>query len=135
MGGAAGAMIGAGIGAFAAKEFTFGAGAYIATSGELVVSAGITITGAQILKGAGMLSGITIMASIIGKSGGYIVKKFPDDHDPSHIHIFGDDIADKVQGIRIGLDGNPLPGQGKLTPGARKAFKKLWELILKALSK
>lgn len=47
----------------------------------------------------------------------------------------GDDIADKAHGIRIGLDGNPLPGQGKLPPGARKALKKLWELNLKALSK
>ncbi len=42
-------ILGGAVGAFAAKEFTFGAGAYIANSGELVVSARITITGAQIL--------------------------------------------------------------------------------------
>lgn len=146
LGGAIGAGIGAGIGyiapqigtalsSFAAQKFTLGAGTYLTASGELAMSAGLTITGAQILQGAGILSGITIMASIIGKSGGYTVKKFPNDHDPTHVHIFGDDIADKAHGIRIGLDGNPLPGQGKLPPGARKALKKLWELILKALSK
>ena len=146
LGGAIGAGIGAGIGyiapqigsalsSFAAQQFTFGAGTYLTASGELAMTAGLTITGAQILQGAGILSGITIMASIIGKSGGYTVKKFPNDHDPTHVHIFGDDIADKAHSIRIGLDGNPLPGQGKLPPGARKALKKLWELILKALSK
>lgn len=42
---------------------------------------------------------------------------------PSFI-IFGDDIAGKAYGIRIGIDGNPLPGQGKLPPGAKKALLK-----------
>ena len=97
------------------------------------MTAELTITGAQILQVAGILSGITIMASMIGKSGGYKVKKFSDDHYPPHVHIYGDDIADRVHGIRIGLDGKPLPGEKKLPPGARKAIKKLWELILKAL--
>lgn len=128
-------QIGSALSSFAAQKFTLGVGTYLTASGELAMTAGLTITGAQILQGAGILSGITIMASIIGKSGGYTVKKFPNDHDPTHVHIFGDDIADKAHGIRIGLDGNPLPGQGKLPPGARKALKKLWELILKALSK
>ena len=128
-------QIGSALSSFAAQKFTLGAGTYLTASGELAMTAGLTITGAQILQGAGILSGITIMASIIGKSGGYTVKKFPNDHDPTHVHIFGDDIADKAHGIRIGLDGNPLPGQGKLPPGARKALKKLWELILKAKSK
>ena len=77
------------------------------------MTAELTITGAQILQVAGILSGITIMASMIGKSGGYKVKKFPDDHNPTHIHIFGDDIADKKHGIRIGLDDNPLSDQEK----------------------
>ncbi len=140
-----GGAIGAGIGyivpqiagalsSFASTSFTLGGGLSVSASGAATMSAGLTITGTQILQGAGILSGITIMASIIGKSGGYTVKKFPGDHDPKHVHIFGDDIADKAHGIRIGLDGNPLPGQGKLPPGARKALKKLWELILKALS-
>ncbi len=141
-----GSMIGAGIwyivtqigsafGSFTAQEFMFGARTSLNASGELVMTVGLTITGNQILQGAGILSGISIMASIIEKSGGYMVKKFPNDHDPTHVHIFGDDIADKAHGIRIGLDGDPLPGQGKLPPGARKALKKLWKLISKALSK
>lgn len=146
LGGAIGAGIGAGVGyiapqiagalsSFASTSFSLGGGLSLSTSGAATMSAGLTITGAQILQGAGILSGITIMASIIGKSGGYTVKKFSNDHDPTHVHIFGDDIANKAHGIKIGLDGNPLPGQGKLPPGARKALKKLWELILKALSK
>lgn len=98
------------------------------------ISAGVALTGIQILQVAGILFGTTIVASIIGKSGGYTVKKFPNEHDPKHVHIFGDDIADKAHGIRIGLDGNPLPDQGKLPPGARKALKKLWKQILKALT-
>ena len=145
-GGAIGAGIGAGIGyiapqiagalsSFASSSFTLGGGMFISASGVATMSTGLTITGTQILQGAGILSGITIMASIIGKSGGYTVKKFPNDHDPTHVHIFGDDIADKAHGIKVGLDGNPLPGQGKLPPGARKALKKLWKLIIKALLK
>ena len=146
LGGAIGAIIGAEIGSiapqianalnsFAAQKFTFGFGASITANGELAMTAGITFTGAQVLQVAGILIGITIMAvsNNIGKSGGYKVKKFSDDHYPPHVHIYGDDIADRVHGIRIGLDGKPLPGEKKLPPGARKAIKKLWELILKAL--
>ena len=146
LGGAAGAAIGAGIGyiapyigselsSFAAQKFTIGGGTYLAANGELVVSAGLTFTGAQVLQGASLLAEVTVMAAILGKSGGYTVKQFPNDHDPAHVHIFGDDIADKAHGIRIGIDGNPLPGQGKLPPGAKKALKKLWEKILRALLK
>lgn len=39
----------------------------------------------------------------------------------------------KKDGIRIGLDGKPLLGEAKLPPGAKKALKKLWEIILKAI--
>ena len=99
------------------------------------MSAGVTITGAQILQGAGVLSAITIMFASRWKSGGYIVKKRSDDHDPWHVYIFGDDITNKADGIRIGIDGKPLPGKGKLPPGSRKALRKLWEQILKALLK
>ena len=67
LGGAAGAAIGAGIGyiapnigstlsSFAAQQFTFGAGVYLSASGELVMPAGLTITGAQVLTGAGALT-------------------------------------------------------------------------------
>ncbi len=139
LGGVIGGTLGAGIGyiwpalsTFAASSFTIGDGISM-SGGAVALSSGICITGAQILEGAGVLAGLGIMAFIIGKSGGYTVKKFPNDHDPAHVHIFGDDISDKAHGIRIGIDGKPLPGQGKLPPGAKKALKKLWELILKSL--
>ena len=62
-----GGAIGAGIGyiapqiagalsSFAAQQFTFGAGAYLSASGELVMSAGLTITGAQVLTSVGALT-------------------------------------------------------------------------------
>ena len=74
-----GGAIGAGIGyiapqiagalsSFAAQQFTFGAGAYLSASGELVMSAGLTITGAQVLTGIGALAGLGIMY-IIPKHG------------------------------------------------------------------
>ena len=141
-----GAIVGAGIGyaapyigsalsSFSSTSFTFGSGMSLSASGVATMSAGVTITGAQILQGAGVLSAITIMFASRWKSGGYIVKKRSDDHDPWHVHIFGDDITNKADGIRIGIDGKPLPGEGKLPPGARKALRKLWEQILKALLK
>lgn len=141
-----GAAIGAGIGyaapyigsalsSFSSTSFTLGSGMSLSASGVATMSAGVTITGAQILQGAGVLSAITIMFASRWKSGGYIVKKRSYDHDPWHVHIFGDDITNKADGIRIGIDGKPLPGEGRLPPGARKALRKLWEQILKALLK
>ena len=67
LGGAIGAGIGAGIGyiapqigsalsSFASQQFTFGAGAYINASGELVMSTGLTITGSQVLTVAGAVT-------------------------------------------------------------------------------
>lgn len=141
-----GGAIGAGIGyiapyigsafsSFAAQKFTIGGGAYLAANGELVVSAGLTFTGAQVLQGASLLAEVTVMTAILGKSGGYTVKQYPNNHDPAHVHIFGDDIADKAHGIRIGIDGNPLPGQGKLPPGAKKALKKIMGENFKSFTK
>jgi len=108
--------------------------AAMTTAGSTVLVAGtttVTVAGAEIVAGTAAV-GLGIMASIIGKSGGYTVKKFPNDHDPEHVHIYGDDISDKAHGIRIGLDGKPLPGQNKLPPGAKKALKKLWKLVLES---
>lgn len=57
---------------------------------------------------------------------------YPNDHEPIHIHIYGDGIKSQ-HGIRVGLDGNPLKGESKLPIGAKKALKRLWGEILKAL--
>ena len=131
MGGLAGGLIYTflpAIAGFLGSSFTLGS--YALAGGEVVA---ITVSGAQVAGGVIAVS-LGIMAITIGKSGGYIVKKHPNDHDPSHAHIFGDDIPDKAHGIRIGLDGKPLPGEGKLPPGAKKAIKRLLEQIIKALS-
>ena len=36
------------------------------------------------------------------KSGGYRIKSFPGDHDPSHVHVYGDDIANKKMELGLG---------------------------------
>lgn len=64
----------------------------------------------------------------IGKSGGD--HHYPDDHEPLHVHISGDDWLTKID-----LSGNPLSRQRPMTHGERKAFKKLYKKILKVLSK
>lgn len=98
LGGVVGAAIRAGIGyiatyigsafsSLAALKFTIGGGTYLAANGELVVSTGWTFIGAS------LFAKVTVMAAILGKSGGYMVKQFPNDHDPAYAHIFVDDIA------------------------------------------
>ena len=140
VGGFIGSVLGAGIGyllpfinTFVGMSFSIGGGlAY--SSGAAATSAGITITGAQVLEGVGVLAGVNILAAMIGKSGGYRVNHYyPNDHEPTHVHIFGDDIADKAHGIRVGLNGNPLPGEPSLPSGAKKALRKLWKPIIEAL--
>ena len=76
----------------------------------VVGSTTLVISGVQVLEAVGTI-GLTIMMSkSIGKYGGYEVKhNYPNDHYPSHVHIYGDDIYKGSHGIRIGLDG-PLEG-------------------------
>ena len=122
----------------AANGITVSSGAYlwVYSGGAAAMPLSITVTGTEVLAGTlglGLLSG-SIMAIKIGKSGGYRVDHYyPGDHDPIHVHIRGDDIHNG-HGIRVGLDGNPLPGEPSLPPGARRALRKLWEKILKALA-
>ena len=118
---------------FAGTTFTIGATSAAAGASQAVLTGSMTITGAEILAGVGVLGGLIVMASRIGKSGGYRIDHYyPNDHDPIHVHVRGDDIPDS-HGIRVGLDGEPLPGESKLPPGAKKALRKLWEAIIKAL--
>ena len=121
-----GGVIGGGLGA--------GAG-YIASSiGTSFAAGGLSVSS----SGAAVISSPTVaqatsaifLFAVIGKSGGYTVKKFSNDHSPAHVHIYGDDIRDKVHGIRIGADGKPLPGEPQLPSGAKRALKKLWDFIL-----
>lgn len=88
-------QIGGALSSFASTSFTLGGGLTYTATGEAIISTGLTITSAQILQGGvSILSGIIIMATS-WKSGGYRVTKYPIDHDPTHVHIFGDDIANK----------------------------------------
>lgn len=130
-----GALLGAGIGgllalslpaisAFAGTTFTVG-GAYALATGEAVA---VTVSGAQVL-GAVALAGTVIAFQRIGKSGGYTFDHhYPNDHNPPHVHVSGDDGMTKID-----LNGDPLPGQRGMTHGEKKAFMKLYETILQAL--
>lgn len=94
----------------------------------VVGTATATISGAEVLAGAGWLGGI-IMFSRIGKSGGYrIDHHYPNDHDPTHVHIRGDDGT-----TRVDIDGNPIQGDRPMTQGEKKAFWRLFDKIIEAL--
>ena len=105
-----------------------------ATLGSTVGAASVSIsTVGVVVAGVSALGAVVYLLTRIGKSGGYIIDHYyPDDHDPIHIHIRGDDIR-SPHGIRIGLDGKPLPGEPELPYGARKALKKMWSVIIEAL--
>ena len=139
IGGLLGAVIGylfPAISGFLNATFTFSLPTLgtVSGGGSLALVSGTTIsfTGAQVAQGIAVVAGVTVMQAIIGKSGGYRVEIYNNDHDPAHVHIYGDNITGK-HGIRIGIDGKPLPGQNKLPHGARKALKKLWKKILEKL--
>ena len=73
--------------------------------------------------------GAGIAYSRIGNSGGYrIDHHYPNDHDPIHVHINGDDGTTKVD-----MNGNPIQNNRPMTPGERKAFYRLYKKILEAL--
>ena len=136
-----GGILGAFAGALAGSSFSFSIPTlgYVNSGGAISIgvtgTATITVSGAQVLTGIGA-GGISIMmAKSIGKYGGYEVKhNYPNDHEPLHVHIYGDDIHRGSHGIRVGLDGNPLKGEPKLSPGAKRAIKQLMDRIIKVLS-
>lgn len=69
------------------------------------------------------------MFSRIGKSGGYFIDHhYPNDHDPTHVHISGDDGT-----TRVDLNGNPLSNERPMTVGEKKAFWRLIDKIKKVL--
>lgn len=101
-----------------------GSGAAVGVA-AVVAGVGVMVSGGVIANQLG------ILMARIGKSGGYIIDHhYPDDHEPLHVHISGDDGLTKID-----LSGNPLSGQRPMTHGERKAFKKLYKKILKVLSK
>ena len=89
---------------------------------------GLIFGGASVVK-ALCLAGITVMGVRIGKSGCYrVAHHYPNDHDPTHVHISGDDGK-----TRVDINGNPIQGDRPMTPGERKAFWKLIKKIIEAL--
>ena len=109
------------IGSFLGTSFKLGS--FMLATGETIT---VSVTGGQAIAG---LVGLNILFARIGKSGGYIIDHhYPNDHDPIHVHISGDDGFTKVD-----LNGNPIQGNRKMTKGERKAFEKLYPKILKAL--
>ena len=130
VGGLTGALVGGliaaapAIGGFLGSAFSAGS-AVTAGGGAVAVAS----TAAQALGLAGLVAGIISFARI-GKSGGYkIDHHYPNDHDPTHVHISGDDGK-----TRVDLNGNPIQGDRPMTPGERKAFKKLLQKIIEALN-
>jgi RHS repeat-associated protein len=122
-----GAMIAGGAGIIGGA---IGGGIALASGGVLAggaaVAAGI---GSTVIGGILVKEGLSILFTRIGNSGGYrIDHHYPNDHDPLHIHISGDDGKTKID-----LFGNPIQGNRPMTPGERKAFWKLIEDIRNAL--
>jgi len=101
------------------------------TAGTIQAVAEITsvaVNGAAVVAGAGVL-GATLTFARIGKSGGYrIDHHYPNDHDPKHVHISGDDGV-----TRVDINGNPIQGDRPMTQGEKKAFWKLIDKIIQAL--
>ncbi len=101
----------------------------VGTQALVVGTSTVAVSGTAVLTGAGLLA-IPIAFSRIGKSNGYIIDHhYPNDHDPTHVHVKGDDIGE----TRIDMNGNPLNGDPPLSSQGRKAFKRLYKAILKEL--
>ncbi len=121
-------MLGASIGLFAGASFVISIPTIgpINSMGAMALgitgSLELTISGAQVI-GVTAITGLIIMLANVGKSGGYEVKHYyPDDHQPPHVHIYGDDIKSGSHGIRVGIDGKPLNGEPELPYGAKKSY-------------
>jgi len=96
--------------------------------GEAIGVTTIYVTGSQIVAGGAIITSVLVF-SRIGKSGGYIIDHhYPNDHEPPHVHISGDDGS-----TRVGLDGKPIQNDRPMTPGERKAFYNLYNKIVEAL--
>ena len=114
-----------------------GAAAAIANTGAATVVGGAAVATGVVVGGlavADVLNEIinsNIWYARTGKSGGYYGERWPGDpHKPDHVHLRGNGTD-----IRIGRDGNPLPGEDKLSAQARKALTKLWDQFIELFSR
>ena len=140
MGGASGALLGAGGELIAAGIPMIGSGAAMAIAGGGAAAAGTIAAGAGVVVAGGTVAGIgavisglgiTVLFAQTGKSNGYYGERWPGDpHKPDHVHLRGNGID-----IRIGRDGLPLEGEGKLSAQASKALKKLWKQFVELFNR
>ena len=133
LGGAAGAVVGAVIGniapqiggalsSFAAQEFTFGAYTYITAGGELMISAGVTITGSQILNAAGLLGATYMFAK-----GGLPNNKYQNKQWTEAMRRLGIDDRDLWRRLHNEIQKHPY--------NTHDTLKKLMELLKEILKK
>ena len=141
IGAAAGALVGCAVvgggASFSIPIIKFAGEGMLSLGSVLVTVSAAEIATAVAAVGVGTLAGLGVMAfKKIGKSNGYkIGHNYPDDHhNPTHVHIYGDGIRDRVHGIRVDLNGNVIETTDKLPFGARKAFRRLIKAIRKALA-
>ena len=133
-----GGAIGAVLGAFAGMHFsasipTFG---WINSGGALMYgitgTMAVTVTGAQVLGVAGILSATYMFTKTIVDEGGVrITHNYPDDHgSPVHVHVSSD------SGItRVGPNGYPLNGDRVLSHTENKIFWRNIKKIRKIIKK
>ncbi len=107
---------------------SFSAGSFATATGGAVA---VGLTGEQMAAiTVGGAIGIGLMFARIGKSGNYrIDHHYPNDHEPTHVHISGDDGM-----TRVDINGKPIQNDRPMTPGEKKAFWKLIDKIIEALS-
>ena len=117
-----GALVGAAAGGFIGIAAGGGTGALAIANGG-----SIAVNGSSIALSSAALLGVGILYSTTSNKGGYWGQKYSNDHAPDHIHLKGVDGTN----VRIGRDGNPLPGEPKLKPQQRKALKRLWSEFLR----
>ena len=109
------------------------AGGGAAAAGTIAAGAGAVVVGGTVAGIGAVISGlgITVLFAQTGKSNGYYVERWPGDlHKPDHVHLRGYGID-----IRIGRDGLPLEGEGKLSAQASKALKKLWKQFVELFNR
>ena len=100
---------------------------------RLSAGAGVVVGGGTVAGIGAVISGlgITVLFAQTGKSNGYYGERWPGDlHKPDHVHLRGYGID-----IRIGRDGLPLEGEGKLSAQASKALKKLWKQFVELFNR
>ncbi len=106
-----------------------GAGAVVV--GSAAVAAGAVAGGIAVTSVLDEMLNVNVWYARTGKSGGYYGERWPGDpHKPDHVHLRGNGTD-----IRIGRDGNPLPGEDKLNSQARKALNKLWDQFMELFSR